>query len=92
MYLDPGFGGMLVQILVAVVAASGILIFSMRRKISNFFSRNKKVSNKTVENTAYTDAGAGSTDDVIDMIDDEKNCNEEIIDEKNFKSIDDSDK
>jgi len=31
MYLDPGFGGMLLQVLVAIAAAGGVLVFFHRR-------------------------------------------------------------
>jgi len=41
MYLDLGAGGMLVQVLVAVVAAVIVILFLYRRKISAFFSKNK---------------------------------------------------
>jgi len=39
MYLDPGFGGMLVQVIVAIAAVGGGLLFSFRKKISRIFSK-----------------------------------------------------
>jgi len=42
MYLDPGFGGMLVQVIVAIVAVGGGIIYSLRRKIRSLFSKNKE--------------------------------------------------
>lgn len=41
MYLDPGFGGMLVQVIVALIAAGGAILFSFRKKIKKVFSKNK---------------------------------------------------
>jgi len=70
MYLDPGFGGMLVQVLIAVVAAGGIVLFTLRRKIKAFFSKNKEL------NTTATDTGASNPvnngdNEIIDMLSDE---------------------
>jgi len=81
MYLDPGFGGMLVQVLVAVVAAGGIVLFSLRRKIRALFSKNKEAvaSPATVDadNTDVSEGAAGSDgNDVIDMLSDEKAADE----------------
>ena len=42
MYLDLGAGGMLVQVLVAVVAIGGVLLFLYRKKIRALFSKNKE--------------------------------------------------
>jgi hypothetical protein len=39
MYLDPGFGGMLVQAIVAIAAVGGGLLFSFRKKIYRIFSK-----------------------------------------------------
>jgi len=71
MYLDPGFGGMLVQVIVAIVAMSGILLFSLRRKIRALFSKNKDTAGKNTDfiNRADTEIDtSGNTDDVIDML------------------------
>ena len=66
MYLDPSFGGMLIQIIVAVVAASGAIIFSMRKKIRKSFSK-KKEEKDTAENCAVGNAD-NPEDDVVDML------------------------
>jgi len=42
MYLDPGFGGMLLQVLVAIVAAGGAIVFSFRRRIKTWFNKGPK--------------------------------------------------
>jgi len=81
MYLDPGFGGMLVQVLVAIVAAGGIIVFSLRRKIRALFST--KTESETDKTT--TDTGVnipiteveGSDDGVIDMLSDEKTTDDQ---------------
>jgi len=71
MYLDPGFGGMLVQIIVAIVAMGGILVFSLRRKIRALFSKNKGIGSKTVDPEAAAGAISDATDDAIDMLSDD---------------------
>jgi hypothetical protein len=61
MYLDPSFGGMLLQILVAIAAGGGAIIFGMRRKIRALFKKNK---NGTAANVnRQTQAG-----EVVDML------------------------
>ena len=58
MYLDPGFGGMLLQVLLAIIVAGGAILFSLRRKIRASFSK-KKTENPpvvgTTRNTSETD-------------------------------------
>jgi len=74
MYLDPNFGGMLIQVLVAIAAAGGIIMFSLRRKIRSLFSKNKNedVKEDTVENTHSTEnTMPRAQDDAIDMLSDE---------------------
>ncbi|MCL2247746.1 MAG: hypothetical protein FWC13_00590 [Oscillospiraceae bacterium] len=66
MYLDPGFGGMLVQIIVVIAAVGGGVIFSLRKKISNLFSKNKSGPTSDIKHT-ITD------DDTVDMLDDDTN-------------------
>jgi len=61
MYLDPGFGGMLVQVVVAIVAVGGGIIYSLRRKIRNLFSKNKNEA----EPINFTE----TNDDAEDMLD-----------------------
>ena len=87
MYLDPGFGGMLLQIIVAIAAVAGILLFSIRRKIRNLFSKNKESgpSRNTVgSNAAGVDNQTAGIDgdDVIDMLSAEKPTDEKPTDEK----------
>jgi hypothetical protein len=41
MYLDPSFGGMILQIIVAVIAGGGAIAFGFRRKIKALFKKNK---------------------------------------------------
>ena len=41
MYLDPGFGTMIIQLLVAGLAVVGAVFFSMRSKIRAFFKKGK---------------------------------------------------
>jgi hypothetical protein len=61
MYLDPSFGGMLVQIIVALIAGGGAVLFGFRRQIAKFFKKDKTVA----QNTAQTGGG-----EVVDMMED----------------------
>jgi len=67
MYLDPGFGGMLVQVIIAIVAVAGGVLFSFRKKIKGLFSKSKE--DTSAVNTANMQ---DTTDDAIDMIDEDK--------------------
>lgn len=42
MYLDPGIGSMIIQFVVAAIAACGGLLFAFRARIKAFFNKNKK--------------------------------------------------
>ena len=68
MYLDPGFGGMLVQIMVALVAAGGAILFAMRKKLRALFTKDDKKG----ESASSTELNAKNLeDDVIDTLSDE---------------------
>lgn len=41
MYLDPGFGSMIIQIILAGIATLGAGLFMVRKKIARLFSRKK---------------------------------------------------
>jgi hypothetical protein len=59
---------MLVQVVVALVAAGGVLVFSLRKKLSGLF---KGKSNRETEASKGAEPVSGDmTDHVIDMIDD----------------------
>ena len=68
MYLDPGFGGMLIQILVALVAAGGAIAFAMRKRIRTLF--NKDVSKNEPVSPTELNAENLNDDDVIDTLSD----------------------
>lgn len=68
MYLDPGFGGMLIQIAVALVAVGGAVIFAMRRKIKVIFSNDKS---KNIKEDAAKNSADTSADDAIDILSDD---------------------
>jgi len=65
MYLDPSFGGMLLQVLVAIAAGGGVIVFGMRRKIKALFKKNDTAAN--VNRKTQAD-GEG---DIVDMLADE---------------------
>ena len=71
MYLDPGFGGMLLQVVVGIAAVGGIILFSLRRKLRNLFSKKKAAGENQAENSLHSKADAlTDSDDVIDMLSD----------------------
>jgi len=86
MYLDPGLGGMLLQVLVAIAAAGGVIVFSLRRKIRSLFNKNKKTDAGKVSDDANADAidksaaGSEGDDDMIDMLSDEKASDKKTTD------------
>lgn len=49
MYLDPGFGGMLLQAIVAIVAVSGAILYSFRRKIKELFTKKTESSDESTK-------------------------------------------
>jgi hypothetical protein len=57
MYLDPGFGSMLIQGIVAALAAGGAYLILMRKKIAAFFQNRKAVKNaeENQQNDAETE-------------------------------------
>jgi hypothetical protein len=73
MYLDPGFGGMLFQILIAAGAMGGAVLYSLRKKIRQLFSRNKKADLSKTDSTINNSNAANLNDDVIDLINDNSN-------------------
>ena len=68
MYLDPGFGGMLVQGLVVIAAVGGAILFSLRKKIRALFSRSDKNNVSPVHKPASREAGQENDVDVIDTL------------------------
>ena len=66
MYLDPGFGGMLLQAIVVIAAVGGTIVFSFRKKIKELFSKNKNKSDEPSINIKETE----TKDDAVDMLDD----------------------
>ncbi len=47
MYLDPGFGQMIIQVVVAAVAAGGAYVLLFKDKIKSLFKRGKKAEDAT---------------------------------------------
>jgi hypothetical protein len=67
MYLDPGFGSMLIQVAVALVAAGGVLMFSLRKKLAGLFKGKSGGGSKASKSADRPDSN--QTDQVIDAID-----------------------
>jgi hypothetical protein len=62
-YLDPAFGGMLLQVIIAIVAVSGAVLFSLRKKIRGLFKKEKGKANPYVRNNT-------DNDEMVDTLDD----------------------
>jgi len=69
MYLDPSFGGMFLQVIVAIAAGGGVIIFSMRKKIKALFKKNKNDAAANVNRSSQANG------EVIDMLSDENSNN-----------------
>jgi len=67
MYLDPGFGSMLIQMLIASLAAVAVGFGVFRHKIIAFFSKNKG------DVDSAGDSEAGEADGIV-----EADMNEEV--------------
>jgi hypothetical protein len=67
MYLDPSFGGMFLQVLVAIAAGGGVIIFGMRKKIKALFKKNKNGETMNVNRQTPMEG------EVIDMLADGEN-------------------
>jgi hypothetical protein len=39
MYLDPGFGSMVIQVAIGLVAAGGVAFYTFRQRIAKLFGR-----------------------------------------------------
>ena len=63
MYLDPGFGGMLLQLIVAIAAVGGGIMFSFRKKIGGLFKKDNDKQVKAMSDVSETE------DDAIDVLD-----------------------
>jgi len=68
MYLDPGFGGMILQIIVAIIATGGAVLFSFRRKIKSMFSKGDAESVAAPSKLRQDDL----SDDVVDTLADDE--------------------
>ena len=68
MYLDPAFGGMILQIILALVVVGGTMIFAMRRRIRGWFTKKQDdiyQNQPTISNDA-------SDDGVVDTLSDDE--------------------
>jgi hypothetical protein len=68
MYLDPAFGGMLIQVVLAIAVAGGAIVFGMRKKISAFFGKNKDDSADFAGD--LIDDNAADIEEVVDVLSD----------------------
>ena len=66
MYLDPSFGGMLFQVIFAIVAAGGAIVFAFRRKIRGWFKKDEAPKKRVINAANKT-----NNDDMVDTLSDE---------------------
>ena len=66
MYLDPGFGSMLIQGVVALLACGGVFLFAIRQKIVRLFSK------KVTESHTISNSETHNTNDSFEIIEDGK--------------------
>ncbi len=52
MYLDPGLGSMIIQIIVASLATVGAALIVMRNRLSGLFKKKAKASDETEDKSA----------------------------------------
>ena len=74
MYLDPSFGGMLIQIIIAIAVAGGAIAFGMRKKISAFFNNaflNKKKNKDNTEPPAPAEGYTAGEAYIVDALSDD---------------------
>jgi len=51
MYLDPGFGSMVIQVVIGLIAAGGVALYTLRQNIAKLFGRApKKDEQEEIEN------------------------------------------
>ena len=62
MYLDPGFGSMIIQFLVAGIAVGGIALAMLRKRIAALFRRKSKSPINSVEGKTAADDGFEEVD------------------------------
>ena len=67
MYLDPAFGGMFLQVILALIVVGGAMIFVMRRKVRELFTKNKD----DIYNEQPTMNSGASEDGVVDVLADQ---------------------
>jgi hypothetical protein len=67
MYLDPAFGGMILQIILALIVVGGTMLFAMRRRIRSLFTKKQDDIYKN-QPTVSSDA---SNDGVVDTLSDQ---------------------
>jgi hypothetical protein len=49
MYIDPGIGSMIIQIVLAVIAAAGVVWLTMKKRIKAIFSKKKNANDNPEE-------------------------------------------
>ena len=72
MYLNPSYGGMLIQAIVVLVAAGGTMLFAMRKKIRAFFNKDGKTGESSGLLITTAESVDIAEDDLIEMLSDEQ--------------------
>lgn len=72
MYFDPGFGSMVIQVLLGGLAFGGVIFASFRQKILKWFRRgDKKTDEQLLENANQTQDDALIDEEFMKVDDDE---------------------
>lgn len=49
MYFDPGFGSIIIQVVLAVIAATGVVWLTMKKRLKSLFSKKKNTDDDPEE-------------------------------------------
>ncbi len=93
MYIDPGVGSMIIQFVIAAIAAGGATLVAFRQRIAAYFRRRKAAKNGASPIIAQADEEASPVDDLPTdeemPIDDELPIDEEMPTEQSDAIEDD---
>ena len=72
MYIDPAFGGMLLQVVLGIVAVGGAIVYSIRRRAKRLLGKDKPDEQMNTVNFS-----SGGTNEMVDTLEEESTLAEE---------------
>ena len=63
MYIDPAFGGMLLQVVLGIVAVGGAIVYSLRRRAKRLLGKEKQE-----EQLSAVDAAGEGANEMVDLL------------------------